>query len=213
MTPAQQSLKAAEYCRLAPVVPVIVVEDLAHAAPLARALVAGGLPALEVTLRTACALDAIRAMAQVPGGVVGAGTLLTPADVKAAKAAGAMFGVSPGVTERLLDACAEHDLPLLPGAATASEIMVLLEQGYTVQKFFPAEQAGGANYLKSIGSPIPQVKFCPTGGISLKNARDYLGLPNILCVGGSWVCPKDKMAAGDWAGIEALAREAAALRP
>jgi 2-dehydro-3-deoxyphosphogluconate aldolase/(4S)-4-hydroxy-2-oxoglutarate aldolase len=213
MTPAQQSLKAAEYCRLAPVVPVIVVEDLAHAAPLARALVAGGLPALEVTLRTACALEAIRAMAEVPGGVVGAGTLLTPADVKAAKAAGAMFGVSPGATERLLDACAEHDLPLLPGAATASEIMALLERGYTVQKFFPAEQAGGAGYLKSIGSPIPQVKFCPTGGISLKNARDYLGLPNILCVGGSWVCPKDKMAAGDWAGIKALAREAASLRP
>jgi 2-dehydro-3-deoxyphosphogluconate aldolase/(4S)-4-hydroxy-2-oxoglutarate aldolase len=152
-------------------------------------------------------------MAEVPQGVVGAGTLLTPADVKAAKAAGAMFGVSPGATERLLDACAEHDLPLLPGAATASEIMALLERGYTVQKFFPAEQAGGAGYLKSIGSPIPQVKFCPTGGISLKNARDYLGLPNILCVGGSWVCPKDKMAAGDWAGIEALAREAAALRP
>ncbi len=212
MTPAEQSLKAAEICRLAPVVPVIVVEDLAHAAPLARALVAGGLPALEVTLRTPCALDAIRAMADVAGGVVGAGTLLTPADVKAAKAAGAAFGVSPGATERLLDACAEQDLPLLPGAATASEIMALLEMGYTVQKFFPAEQAGGAAYLKSIGSPIPQVKFCPTGGISLKNARDYLGLSNILCVGGSWVCPKDKLASGDWAGIEALAREAAGLR-
>ncbi len=212
MTPAEQSLKAAEICRLAPVVPVIVVEDLAHAAPLARALVAGGLPALEVTLRTPCALDAIRAMADVAGGVVGAGTLLTPADVKAAKAAGAAFGVSPGATERLLDACAEQDLPLLPGAATASEIMALLEKGYTVQKFFPAEQAGGAAYLKSIGSPIPQVKFCPTGGISLKNARDYLGLSNILCVGGSWVCPKDKLASGDWAGIEALAREAAGLR-
>lgn len=212
MTPAEQSLKAAEICRLAPVVPVIVVEDLAHAAPLARALVAGGLPALEVTLRTPCALNAIRAMAEVPGGVVGAGTLLTPADVKAAKAAGAAFGVSPGATERLLDACAEQDLPLLPGAATASEIMALLERGYTVQKFFPAEQAGGAAYLKSIGSPIPQVKFCPTGGISLKNARDYLGLSNILCVGGSWVCPKDKMAAGDWVGIEMLAREAVSLR-
>ncbi|MBM3615171.1 MAG: bifunctional 4-hydroxy-2-oxoglutarate aldolase/2-dehydro-3-deoxy-phosphogluconate aldolase [Alphaproteobacteria bacterium] len=212
MTPAEQSLKAAEICRLAPVVPVIVVEDLAHAAPLARALVAGGLPALEVTLRTLCALDAIRAMADVAGGVVGAGTLLTPADVKAAKAAGAAFGVSPGATERLLDACAEQNLPLLPGTATASEIMALLEMGYTVQKFFPAEHAGGAAYLKSIGSPIPQVKFCPTGGISLKNARDYLGLSNILCVGGSWVCPKDKLAAGDWAGIEALAREAAGLR-
>lgn len=212
MTPAEQSLKAAEYCRLAPVVPVIVVDDLAHAAPLARALVAGGLPVLEVTLRTSAALEAIRAMADVAGGVVGAGTLLTPADVKAAKAAGAMFGVSPGATDRLLDACAEHDLPLLPGAATASEIMALLERGYTVQKFFPAEQAGGASYLKSIGAPIPQVSFCPTGGISLKNARDYLVLSNILCVGGSWVCPRDKMAAGDWAGITALAREAAALR-
>jgi 2-dehydro-3-deoxyphosphogluconate aldolase / (4S)-4-hydroxy-2-oxoglutarate aldolase len=212
MTPAEQSQKAAEICRLAPVVPVIVVEDLAHATPLARALVAGGLPALEVTLRTPCALDAIRAMSEVSGGVVGAGTLLTPADVKAAKAAGAAFGVSPGATERLLDACAEYDLPLLPGAATASEIMALLEKGYTVQKFFPAEQAGGAAYLKSIGSPIPQVKFCPTGGISLKNARDYLGLSNILCVGGSWVCPKDKLVSGDWAGIETLAREAAGIR-
>ncbi len=212
MTPAEQSLKAAEICRLAPVVPVLVIDDLAHAAKLAQALVAGGLPALEVTLRTPAALDAIRAMSQVPGGVVGAGTLLTPADVKAAKAAGARFGVSPGTTERLLDACAEYDLPLLPGAATASEVMALLEKGYTVQKFFPAEQAGGAAYLKSIGSPIPQVKFCPTGGISLKNARDYLSLSNILCVGGSWVAPKDAMARGDWTAITSLAAEAAALR-
>jgi 2-dehydro-3-deoxyphosphogluconate aldolase/(4S)-4-hydroxy-2-oxoglutarate aldolase len=151
-------------------------------------------------------------MAEVEGGVVGAGTLLTPADVKAAKAAGAKFGVSPGATERLLDACAEYELPLLPGAATASEIMALLEMGYTVQKFFPAEQAGGAAYLKSIGSPLPQVKFCPTGGISLKNARDYLGLPNILCVGGSWVAPKEALAKGDWALITALAAEARGLR-
>ncbi len=212
MTPAEQSSRAAEICRLAPVVPVIVVDDLAYARKLAEALVAGGLPALEVTLRTPVALDAIRAMAEVEGGVVGAGTLLTPADVKAAKAAGAKFGVSPGATERLLDACAEYDLPLLPGAATASEIMALLEKGYTVQKFFPAEQAGGAAYLKSIGSPIPQVKFCPTGGISLKNARDYLSLPNILCVGGSWVAPKDALAKGDWAMIRTLAAEAKALR-
>ena len=212
MTPAEQSLKAAEICRLAPVVPVIVVDDLAHARKLAEALVAGGLPALEVTLRTPVALDAIRAMAEVPGGVVGAGTLLTPADVKAAKAAGAMFGVSPGATDRIIDACCEYDLPLLPGAATATEIMILLEKGFTVQKFFPAEQAGGAPYLKSIGSPIPQVKFCPTGGISLMNARDYLGLPNILCVGGSWVVPKDAMANGDWAMITKLAAEATALR-
>jgi 2-dehydro-3-deoxyphosphogluconate aldolase/(4S)-4-hydroxy-2-oxoglutarate aldolase len=212
MTPAEQSLKAAEICRLAPVVPVLVLDDLAHAKPLAQALVAGGLPALEVTLRTACALDAIRAMSEVPGGVVGAGTLLTPTDVKAAKAAGAKFGVSPGATQRLLDACAEYDLPLLPGAATASEVMALLEMGYTVQKFFPAEQAGGAAYLKSIGSPIPQVKFCPTGGISLKIAPDYLALKNILCVGGSWVAPKDAMLRGDWAAITTLAAEACALR-
>ena len=211
MTPAEQSRRAAEICRLAPVVPVLVIDDLAHARPLAEALVAGGLPALEVTLRTACALDAIRAMAEVPGGVVGAGTLLTPADVKAAKAAGATFGVSPGATDRLIAACEDEGLPLLPGAATASEIMALLEKGYTVQKFFPAEQAGGAAYLKSIGSPIPQVSFCPTGGISLKLAPDYLSLKNILCVGGSWVAPKDAMARGDWAEITRLAREASAL--
>lgn len=211
MTPAQQSAAAAKICALAPVVPVLVIDDLAHAAPLARALVAGGLPALEVTLRTACALDAIRAMSEIEGGVVGAGTLLTPQDVKAAKAAGAKFGVSPGATQRIIDACAEAELPLLPGAATATEIMVLLEMGFTVQKFFPAEQAGGAAYLKSIGSPLPQVSFCPTGGISLKIAPDYLVLKNILCVGGSWVSPKDAMARGDWALIETLAREAAQL--
>jgi 2-dehydro-3-deoxyphosphogluconate aldolase / (4S)-4-hydroxy-2-oxoglutarate aldolase len=212
MTPAEQSRLAAAICRLAPVVPVLVIDDVTRARGLAEALVAGGLPALEVTLRTPAALDAIRIMAEVPGGAVGAGTLLTPADVKAAKAAGATFGVSPGATDRILDACAEQGLPLLPGAATASEIMALLEKGYTVQKFFPAEQAGGAAYLKSIGSPIPQVSFCPTGGISLKNARDYLGLANILCVGGSWVAPKDAVAAGDWAAITALAREACGLR-
>jgi 2-dehydro-3-deoxyphosphogluconate aldolase/(4S)-4-hydroxy-2-oxoglutarate aldolase len=211
MTPALQSQKAAEICRLAPVVPVLVIDDLAHAKPLAEALVAGGLPALEVTLRTPVALDAIRAMAEVPGGVVGAGTLLTPADVKAAKAAGATFGVSPGATNRIIAACEDEGLPLLPGAATATEIMLLLEKGYSVQKFFPAEQAGGAAFLKSIGSPIPQVSFCPTGGISLKIASDYLALKNILCVGGSWVAPKEAMAKGDWAEVTRLAREAAAL--
>lgn len=211
MTPAQQSLRAAEICQLAPVVPVLVVDDLAQAAGLARALVTGGLPALEVTLRTPCALDAIRAMAEVEGGVVGAGTLLTPDDVKAAVAAGAKFGVSPGATPKLLEACAEYGLPLLPGAATATEVMTLLELGYTVQKFFPAEASGGAPALKSIGGPIPQVRFCPTGGISLKNARDYLGLPNVMCVGGSWVAPAAMVASGDWAGITALAAEAAKL--
>ena len=212
MTPAEQSLLAAEICRLAPVVPVLVIDDVAHARKLAEALVAGGLPALEVTLRTPVALDAIRAMSEVPGGRVGAGTLMTPADVKAAKAAGATFGVAPGATTRILDACAEYDLPLLPGAATATEIMVLLEKGYTIQKFFPAEQSGGAAFLKSIGSPSPQVNFCPTGGVNLKNARDYLSLTNMLCVGSSWVAPKDAMVRGDWAAITALAAEAAALR-
>lgn len=212
MTPADQSAEAARLCRLAPVIPVLVIEDAGQAAGLAAALVAGGLPVLEVTLRTPAALEAIRRMAEVPGGVAGAGTLLTPADVKAAKAAGARFGVSPGATPALIDACAEADLPLLPGAATASEIMALLEAGYTVQKFFPAEQAGGAAYLKSIGAPIPQVSFCPTGGITLAKARDYLALPNILCVGGSWVAPKDAVARGDWAAVTALAAEAAGLR-
>ena len=212
MTPAEQSRHTAEICRLAPVIPVIVVEDVARAAPLAAALIAGGLRVLEVTLRTPCALDAIRAMSQVPGGIVGAGTLLTPGDVKAAKAAGAQFGVSPGATRRLIEACTEEGLPLMPGAVTASEVMALLEQGYSVQKFFPAEQSGGAAFLKSIGAPIPQVSFCPTGGIGLSNARDYLGLANVLCVGGSWVVPKDLIAAGDWAAITALAAEACDLR-
>lgn len=212
MTPAEQSRHAFDLCRRAAVVPVLVIEDLAHARPLAEALVAGGLPALEVTLRTPVALEAIRVMAEVEGGIVGAGTLLTPADVAAAKAAGARFGVSPGATDRLLDACADEGLALLPGAATATEVMTLLERGYTMQKFFPAEVAGGAPALKAIGGPLPQVSFCPTGGVSLKNARDYLALPNVVCVGGSWVAPKAMMEAGDWAGITALAREAAAMR-
>ena len=211
MTPAEQSRKAAEICALAPVVPVLVVEDSAQAKGLAQALVKGGLPALEVTLRTPSALDAIRAMAEVPGGVVGAGTLLTPADVKAAKAAGARFGVSPGATDRLIAACVDEELPLLPGAATATEVMVLLEKGFTVQKFFPAEASGGAPALAAIGAPIPQVKFCPTGGVSMKNVADYLKLPNVLCCGGSWVAPKAAVQAGDWDQIETLARTAAAL--
>ncbi|MCL7465739.1 bifunctional 4-hydroxy-2-oxoglutarate aldolase/2-dehydro-3-deoxy-phosphogluconate aldolase [Phaeovulum sp. NW3] len=212
MTPADQSLATRRICALAPVVPVIVIRDATQAVPMARALVAGGLPALEVTLRTPAALEAIRAMAGVQGAVVGAGTLLTPADVKAAKAAGATFGVSPGATERLLRACEDEGLPLLPGAATATEVMALLERGYSALKFFPAAVAGGAAALKAIGAPIPQVGFCPTGGISLQNARDYLALPNVLCVGGSWVAPDGLTAAGDWAGVTTLAREAAALR-
>ena len=212
MTPTEASRQTADICQLAPVVPVLVIDDAGIAQALAEALVAGGLPALEVTLRTPAALDAIREMARVEGGVVGAGTLLTPEDVLAAKEAGALFGVSPGATERLLQAAEDADLPLLPGAATASEAMWLLERGYTVQKFFPAEASGGAAALKAIGGPIPQVRFCPTGGVTLANARDYLRLSNTLCVGGSWVAPKDRIEAGDWDAIEALAREAAGLR-
>ena len=211
MTPQAASLEARRIAALAPIIPVLVVEDASHARPLAQALVGGGLPALEVTLRTPAALDVIREMAQVPGGVVGAGTLLTPADVRAAKAAGATFGVSPGATDTLLKACEDEDLPLLPGAATASEAMALLERGYTMLKFFPAEASGGAPALKSIGAPIPQIAFCPTGGVTPENARDYLSLPNVICAGGSWVAPKDAVASGDWARIEALARAAAAL--
>ena len=211
MTPEQACQHSARICGLAPVIPVLVVDDAARAKGLAQALVTGGLPALEVTLRTPAALDAIREMALVEGGVVGAGTLLTSDDVEAAKAAGATFGVSPGATDRLLDACEANDLPLLAGAATATETMHLLERGYTVAKFFPAEASGGAPALKAIGAPIPQVSFCPTGGVSLANARDYLSLPNVLCVGGSWVAPKDKVEAEDWDAVTALAREAAAL--
>lgn len=211
MTPADQSLAARELCTLAPVIPVIVVRAPDHAVPMAQALVAGGLPVLEVTLRTPCALEAIQAMADVEGGVVGAGTLLTPADVKAAKAAGARFGVSPGATDSLVTACEDEGLALLPGAATATEVMALLERGYTVQKFFPAEVSGGAPALRAFGGPLPQVSFCPTGGVSLGNAGEYLSLRNVLCVGGSWVAPDALVQAGDWAGIERLAREAAAL--
>ncbi|MEO1239256.1 MAG: bifunctional 4-hydroxy-2-oxoglutarate aldolase/2-dehydro-3-deoxy-phosphogluconate aldolase [Pseudomonadota bacterium] len=211
MTPQEASEQTAALCGLAPVIPVLVIEDATTASDLAHALVAGGLPVLEVTLRTPAALDVIRAMAEVEGGVVGAGTLLSPGDVAAAKDAGALFGVSPGATPQLLQAAEDADLPLLPGAATASEAMSLLERGYAAQKFFPAEAAGGPAFLGSLASPLPQITFCPTGGINLAKARDYLALPNVRCVGGSWVAPKDKIAAGDWAGIEALAAEAAAL--
>ncbi|MCJ7873605.1 bifunctional 4-hydroxy-2-oxoglutarate aldolase/2-dehydro-3-deoxy-phosphogluconate aldolase [Phaeobacter sp. J2-8] len=211
MTPQEASLQTEDLCRRAPVVPVLVIEDVAHARPLAEALIASGLPALEVTLRTPAALDAIREMAKVPGGIVGAGTLITPDDVKAAKDAGALFGVTPGCTDLLLDAVEAADLPTLPGAATTSEALRLYERGYSVQKFFPAEANGGVPALKSIGGPLPQIRFCPTGGVSLKNAESYLSLPNTLCVGGSWVAPLSMVNAGDWAGIEALAREAAAL--
>jgi len=208
LSPAEASARTLQICRLAPVIPVLVIDDAATAAPLAQALIAGGLPALEVTLRTPAALDAIRAMAAVPGGWVGAGTLLTPEDVRAAKAAGARFGVSPGATDTLLAAAEAEGLPILPGAATASEAMRLAERGYTTLKFFPAEAAGGVTALRSLAAPLPRIVFCPTGGIGPKNAPDYLALANTVCVGGSWVAPADKVAAGDWAGIERLARAA-----
>lgn len=211
MTPSEASMRIEEICRQAPVIPVLVIEDAATAEPLARALIGGGLPVLEVTLRTEAALDAIRVMTAVEGGVVGAGTLITPSDVRAAKAAGARFGVSPGVTGALMTACELEALPLLPGAATASEAMRLYERGYSVQKFFPAGPAGGAAFLGALASPLPRIRFCPTGGIGPDNAPDYLWLQNVLCVGGSWVVPREMVEAGDWAGIEALARAASSL--
>ncbi|MEX3015554.1 bifunctional 4-hydroxy-2-oxoglutarate aldolase/2-dehydro-3-deoxy-phosphogluconate aldolase [Gymnodinialimonas hymeniacidonis] len=212
MMPQAQSNEARRIAGLAPIIPVLVVEDAAQAAPLAQALVDGGLPALEVTLRTDAALDVIREMATVDGGVVGAGTLLTPTDVEQAKAAGARFGVSPGATQKLIDACIANELPLLPGAATATEVMALYDQGFDMLKFFPAEANGGAPALKAIGAPIPQVAFCPTGGVSPSNALEYLSLPNVICAGGSWVAPKDAVAKGDWAEIKRLAADAATLR-
>lgn len=211
MTPAEQSQHAAALCQMAPVIPVLVIEDIAHALPLAQALVAGGLPVLEVTLRTECALEAIAAMAGVEGAVVGAGTVLNAQQMEAAAQAGARFAVSPGATPALIDAARVHDMPLLPGAQTCSEVIALLEQGYTVQKFFPAESIGGASALKSIGGPLPQVTFCPTGGISVTRAPDYLSLPNVACVGGSWIAPKDAMMRGDWQAITDLARAASQL--
>jgi 2-dehydro-3-deoxyphosphogluconate aldolase/(4S)-4-hydroxy-2-oxoglutarate aldolase len=211
MTPAESSRQARILCEMAPIIPVLVVEDLAHARPLAEALVAGGLHVLEVTLRTDVALQVIAEMAKVEGGVVGAGTLITPADVAAAVAAGARFGVSPGSTDALLAATEAADLPMLPGAASASEAMHLLARGYDMLKFFPAEAAGGAPMLKSLGGPLPQISFCPTGGVSPANAASYLSLKNVVCAGGSWVAPDKLVKAGDWKAITELAKEAAAL--
>ncbi|MEZ5535556.1 MAG: bifunctional 4-hydroxy-2-oxoglutarate aldolase/2-dehydro-3-deoxy-phosphogluconate aldolase [Thiolinea sp.] len=201
-----------EICQQVPVIPVLVVEELQQAKPMAEALVKGGLHVLEVTLRTPVALDAIRVMSEVEGSVVGAGTVLNAADVKAVKAAGAAFAVSPGATPELVAAAREYDLPLLPGAATASEVMRLMEQGFDFLKFFPAEAAGGIPMLKSLYGPLAAVSFCPTGGVSPANARDYLSLPNIVCVGGSWVTPKALVAAGEWDKITELARECSQLR-
>ncbi len=211
LTPQEISARTREVCAMAPVMPVLVVEDAGQARPLAEALISGGLLALEVTLRTPAALDVIREMAAVPGGIVGAGTLVTPADVSAAKDAGARFGVSPGATDAVLDAAEAAGLPILPGAVTASEVMRLLARGYDMLKFFPAEAAGGAKALPSLAGPLPQVAFCPTGGIGPENAGDYLGLPNVICVGGSWVAPQGLVAQGRWDEIAARAGDAAKL--
>ncbi|MGW2210455.1 bifunctional 4-hydroxy-2-oxoglutarate aldolase/2-dehydro-3-deoxy-phosphogluconate aldolase [Streptomyces sp. NPDC001781] len=198
---------------LAPVLPVVVLSDAADAVPLARALVAGGLPAIEVTLRTPAALDGIRAVAgQVPEAVVGAGTVVTPEQVGRCVAAGARFLVSPGWTESLLAAMRESGVPFLPGVSTTSEVVALLERGVREMKFFPAQAAGGTAYLRSLAGPLPDARFCPTGGIAEASAPEYLALPNVGCVGGSWMVPADAVAAGDWARIERLARSAAGLR-
>ncbi|SDO23841.1 2-dehydro-3-deoxyphosphogluconate aldolase / (4S)-4-hydroxy-2-oxoglutarate aldolase [Streptomyces sp. cf386] len=198
---------------LAPVVPVVVIEDVSDAVPLARALVTGGLPAIEVTLRTPAALDAIRAIAaEVPEAVVGAGTVITPEQVTASVTAGARFLVSPGWTDVLLEAMRVSGVPFLPGVSTTSEVVGLLERGVTEMKFFPAQAAGGTAYLKSLAGPLPQARFCPTGGIGPGNAPEYLSLPNVRCVGGTWMLPADAIAARDWSRVERLAREAAGLR-
>ena len=202
-----------ELCSHGPVIPVIVIDRLEDAVPLAQALVAGGVRVLEVTLRTPVALQAIEAMARsVPGAIVGAGTIRSAADARAAKAAGAVFGVSPGYTAEVGAACREIDLPLLPGVATASEVMAAQADGLSFLKFFPATAAGGIPLLKALGGPFPDVVFCPTGGISLATAPDFLALPNVKVCGGSWLTPADAVKQGDWARITQLAREASALR-
>jgi 2-dehydro-3-deoxyphosphogluconate aldolase / (4S)-4-hydroxy-2-oxoglutarate aldolase len=196
----------------APVIPVIVLSDVAHAVPLARALVAGGIRMLEVTLRTPVALACIEAIArEVPEAVAGAGTVRSAADAQAAKMAGARFAVSPGYTHAVGKACHDLELPLLPGVATGGEIMAAQEDGYTALKFFPAMQAGGLAMLSAWHGPFGDVKFCPTGGVNAANATQFLALPNVVCVGGSWLTPKEAVAGGDWARITQLAREAAGL--
>jgi 2-dehydro-3-deoxyphosphogluconate aldolase / (4S)-4-hydroxy-2-oxoglutarate aldolase len=197
----------------APVIPVLTIDSLDDAVPLARALTKGGLNVLEITLRTKVALDAIAAIRKaIPDAIVGAGTLTRAEDFALADDAGAQFGVSPGLTGELITASGNVDFPLLPGAMTPSEVIAARNLGFTALKLFPAEQAGGIAMLKALSAPIPDVIFCPTGGITRNTAPDFLALKNVACVGGSWVAPKDKIAAEDWAAIEALARDAASLR-
>ncbi|WP_193384820.1 bifunctional 4-hydroxy-2-oxoglutarate aldolase/2-dehydro-3-deoxy-phosphogluconate aldolase [Ramlibacter tataouinensis] len=210
---ANEKLTALAVMQDAPVIPVIVLDEVAQAVPLARALVEGGIRMLEVTLRTPAALACIEAIARhVPEAVAGAGTVRSQADAQAAQRAGARFAVSPGYTPAVGRACRELGLPLLPGVATGSEIMLAQEDGHTDLKFFPALQAGGAAMLKAWSGPFGDVRFCPTGGVTAANARELLALPNVVCVGGSWLTPADAVRQGDWARITQLAREAAALR-
>ena len=205
-------LTALQVMQDAPVIPVIVLNDVAHAVPMARALLAGGIRMLEITLRTPQALACMEAIAnEVEGAVVGAGTVRSPQDAAAAVKAGARFAVSPGYTPAVGQACKDLGLPLLPGVATGSEIMMAQEDGYTELKFFPAMQAGGPGMLKAWSGPFFDVKFCPTGGVTQQNANDLLSLPNVACVGGSWLVPADALAQGDWARIQVLAREASQL--
>lgn len=207
-------LTALEVMRDAPVIPVIVLSDVAHAVPLARALVAGGIRMLEVTLRTPAALACIEAIArEVPDAVAGAGTVRSAADARSAARAGARFAVSPGYTQAVGSACRDLGLALLPGVATGSEIMAAQDDGHTELKFFPAMQAGGPAMLKAWQGPFGDVKFCPTGGVTLSNAAEFLALANVACVGGSWLTPADAIAQGDWARITRLARETQALKP
>ncbi|MDO8457111.1 MAG: bifunctional 4-hydroxy-2-oxoglutarate aldolase/2-dehydro-3-deoxy-phosphogluconate aldolase [Burkholderiaceae bacterium] len=206
-------LTALQVMQDAPVIPVIVLTDVAHAVPLARALVAGGIRMLEVTLRTPQALACIEAIArEVPEAVVGAGTVRSALDAQAAAKAGALFAVSPGYTRSVGMACRDAGLPLLPGVATGSEIMMAQEDGFTELKFFPALQAGGSALLKAWSGPFFDIRFCPTGGLTVANAPEFLSLPNVQCVGGSWLTPADALAAGDWARITSLAKQACGLK-
>jgi 2-dehydro-3-deoxyphosphogluconate aldolase/(4S)-4-hydroxy-2-oxoglutarate aldolase len=207
------SIKIRDIMAISPVIPVLTILQLEHAVPLARALVRGGLRVLEVTLRTACALEAIRAMrTAVPDAIVGAGTLTRARDFSDCAAVGAQFGVTPGLTAELVAASAKSGFPLLPGIMTPTELIAARAAGFDACKLFPAQQAGGVGMLKALGGPFPDHVFCPTGGVTRTNAADYLALPNVLCVGGSWITPAASMAGSDWPAIEALARDAAALR-
>ncbi|WP_159702654.1 bifunctional 4-hydroxy-2-oxoglutarate aldolase/2-dehydro-3-deoxy-phosphogluconate aldolase [Massilia sp. 9I] len=201
-----------EIMRSASVIPVIAIDDPSHAVPLAKALVAGGIRVLEVTLRTEHGLQAIRDMSSVEGAIVGVGTLTQPHEFEASRDAGAVFGVSPGLTATMIEAAKKSGLPLLPGVMTPSEVMAAREHGFKQLKLFPAVPAGGVGMLNAIAGPLPDVTFCPTGGISIETAPKFLACKNVACVGGSWLTPKDLIAAGDWAGITELAKAAAALR-